>query len=156
MPASGGTDCPYTNTKLQHPYRIDIINAKIGKDSYRIINVLDFLEDGSLLCLGNIKEKCEAKLMMATPSTLLEEVNKETSRIKLQGNYNLALVINSFIRRDILGLEADKEIEIIKKNLGSKTKIIGFYCDYQVTPEKDVAKIIIENNNLCMVLLKHE
>jgi len=122
---------------------------------YRIINVLDFLEDDSLFCIGEMKEGQEGKLMMATSVSLLEAVKQTATRIRFEKDYDLAIVINSFIRRKILGPEADKEIEMIKTILGNRIKIIGFYSDYQIFLDKNIAEFTVENNNLCIVLLKY-
>lgn len=122
---------------------------------YRIVNILDFLEDDSLFCMGEIQEGKEARIMMATPQSMLEEIKRITSRIKIKGEHNLAIIFNSLMRRNILKIDADKEIELIKTILGEKTKIIGLYTDYQIFPEENTGEFSIENNSLCMLLLNY-
>ncbi|MCM8756466.1 MAG: FIST C-terminal domain-containing protein [Candidatus Omnitrophica bacterium] len=118
---------------------------------YKLVNVLDVLEDDSLFCLGELEEGKEAKIMIATPSSLLEEIEKELNHFK--NKYRLALVMNCFTRRRLLVEEADKEIEIIKETLGEETKVIGFYSDYHIFPNIYSGKMYIENNNLGVLFI---
>ena len=95
-------------------------------------------------------------IRMTTSASLLQEVKEIISQIKFIADYDLIIIINSLVRKGILGLEADKEIALIKEMVGAKVKVVGLYSDYQIFPEKEMGKVSIENNNLCMVLLKHE
>jgi len=130
------------------------IGIRVGKE-YKIVCITEFLNDGSLVCIGDLRGAKEGKIMMATPASLLEKVKEEAEKIKASGEYDVVIVINSLTRRKILGLEANKEIALLKSILGEKTNIIGLYSDYQMFPEKEMGKVSIENNHLCMVLLKH-
>lgn len=141
----------FKKSSLGSVYPIGIRN---GKD-YKIICVKEFLNDGSLVCIGDLRDAKEGKIMMATPSSLLEKVKEVATKIKASYEYDIVIVMNSLIRRNILGLEANKEIALLKSILGKKTNIIGLYSDYQIFPEKEMGKVSIENNHLCMVLLKY-
>lgn len=123
--------------------------------SYRIINVLDFLGEYALLCSGTLEENAQAQLMVATPHSLLDSVNLSVLNTE-KNYYDLAIVINSLSRKRILKLEAYKEMLSLKSMLGGKTKIIGLYCDYHIFPDDKLEEFVIDNNHLCVILLKNK
>ena len=67
--------------------------------NYRIINILDILEDDSLFCQGKINSGDYANIMMATPQSLLEAIRKSASYIRKNYRYDLVIIINSQIGR---------------------------------------------------------
>ncbi len=124
-------------------------------NSYRLINVIDILDDDSLLCIGNIKEKSNAHIMMATPESLLEEIKKASFNKRSISDCNLAIIINSLSRRKILKERADEEIAQVSRIFPDTTKVIGLYCDYQIFPCDYIRQFTIENHTLSMILLKY-
>ncbi|MFH1768639.1 MAG: FIST C-terminal domain-containing protein [Candidatus Omnitrophota bacterium] len=125
-------------------------------NEYKLVNVIDFLGDDSLICLGDIKEGAEAKIMMANSATMAESFRKFSRQIEKRRGWNMAIIINSVMRRNILKQESEKEVKEIKRILGEKTDVIGFYSDYNIFPGENTGKFSIENNHLCMVSLKYE
>jgi hypothetical protein len=123
--------------------------------NWRTINILDILEDGSLFCLGNIREGDRVKIMMANPDSLIQETQEIAEKIKVQYKSDIVFIFGALSRQKILKHKMEQEIELIKNILGQGTKIIGCYCDYNFFPQKETHNFFIENNSLCIILLKY-
>ncbi len=141
----------FKKTSMCSFYPIGIKN----NGNYNLIHIIDILRDDSLFCIGNIKEKTEAHIMIATQETLLKEVKNAVRYIKNDFDYDVAIIFNSLARRKILKNNADKEIQNLKGILGEKTKVIGLYCDYQIFPSDYIKEFTIGNYFLSMILLKY-
>ncbi len=123
--------------------------------TYRLINVIDILDDDSLFCIGDIKENSKAHIMVATPESLLEEVRKTLLNKKSFSDCNLAIILNSLSRRKLLKEKADEEIAQIARIFPDMTKVIGLYCNYQIFPCDYIRQPTIENHTLSVILLKY-
>lgn len=123
------------------------------KDSTHLLSVLQCLEDGSLICIGEAKEADHAQVMLLDAGYLFELIPKILQPLKKQSN-GLVFMINSMIRKKLLGTRADEEVRLIKNNLGSTFKIIGIYSDYFVSPDQETREINMDASSLCLTLIK--
>ena len=124
---------------------------------YKLINVMEILDDGSLLCLGKVAEGERCKVMIGTRDTLIAAAKKEAGYIKNNFSPCLVLLLYSLFRRDILKREAEREIKIIKEILGKNFIIIGLYCDYLVTSLpglEEYTAYTVEGSSLSLILIK--
>lgn len=118
-----------------------------------VISVIDHLEDGSLVCMGKIKEKKPIHLLLLQPSLLFESLKGVLEPFKKKEE-GLVFIINSLVRKKILKEHAQEEIKLIKHHLGNKFKIIGIYSDYSLFPNKEIQEIGLEAGSLLMTLWK--
>ncbi|UCC95171.1 MAG: FIST C-terminal domain-containing protein [Candidatus Omnitrophota bacterium] len=117
----------------------------------RLLNVTGYLEDGSLVCLGEVKQDCQAHIMFLHPPHLFATLDKQIKEIKKKGG-GIVLMINSLIRKKMLKDRAQEELQSIKNALGEEFKIIGFYSDYSIFPNAETKKIHWEAGNILMTV----
>jgi hypothetical protein len=125
----------------------------VGEGETRLINIIDYLEDGSLICMGSPKQNSSAHIMFLHPPLLFETLQDKLRKIKGNGE-GLVFIIDSLIRRRILKEQAEGEIRVIKKHLGDKFKIAGIFTDYSIFPYKEKREIGMEMANLLLTLWK--
>lgn len=115
--------------------------------SINIISIIDCLEDGSLVYLGEIKKETSGYITFLDPTLLLNNIRLKLSNIenKSQG---VALVINSLTRKKMLRDASENEIKTIRASLGNNFKIIGLYSDYSFFSTKKTGDINIETTDL--------
>lgn len=118
-----------------------------------LINVIECLKDGSLACIGNLRENVEGHIMFFHSQALLEELKKKIELIKSHGE-GLVFMVNSMLRKKVLRDYAQEESRIIKQLLGDKFKIIGIYADYSFFSEAERREINLEAGNILMMLWK--
>lgn len=116
-----------------------------------LINIKECLEDGSLICVEEVKENTTAHLMLLHPRTLLNSLKDSLLPLKNIAA-NFVFMINSLSRKKILRDAAGEEIRTIHNVLGDKFKIFGIYCDYSFFPDKELRKNIMESGNLLITL----
>ncbi len=115
--------------------------------SLRIINVVDCLEDGSLMCVGEARENEYGHIMFLDSTLFVKNLKSNLARLRNNGQ-TLTFIINSLTRKKTLGEGAKGEIAAIKETLGDKSKVIGLYVDYSFLSDKEKGDIDIETNNL--------
>jgi hypothetical protein len=115
----------------------------------RLVSVLDSLEDGSLVCMEEVKENCRANLTILHPPSLFEKLEYELEPLK-NSTGGLLFITNSFIRKKILKDNAQEELRLINKHLGQSFKIIGIYSDYCFCPSYETGEVGIENGPLLL------
>ena len=125
------------------------------KTGYKIIQVLDLLDDDSLLCLGNIENNSEANIMLSSPQYMMRTLEKSAMEIKHRYSDGIAIVFNSMLRRRILKSDADREINSLKYILGRSIKMIGLYSDYQIISGGYMQEFSIGSYYLSMMLLSN-
>ncbi|MDD4955550.1 MAG: FIST C-terminal domain-containing protein [Candidatus Omnitrophica bacterium] len=118
-----------------------------------LINVIECLKDGSLACIGNLKENVEGHLMFFHSQALLDELKKKLEIIKSHGE-GLVFMVNSMLRKKVLRDYAQEESRIIKQILGDRFKIIGIYADYSFFSEPERREMNLEAGNILMTLWK--
>jgi len=122
-------------------------------DDIHLINVIECLKDGSLACIGNLRENVEGHIMFFHSQALLEELKRKLEVIKGHGE-GLVFMVNSMLRKKILRDHAQEESRAIKQVLGDKFKIIGIYADYSFFSEAERREINLEAGNILMTLWK--
>jgi len=119
----------------------------------RLISVVDTLNDGSLVCLGSIKEGSRANFTILHQPSLFQSLKTRLEPIRNHGE-GFVFMINSLMRKKILMESYTEEIRAIKANLGDKFKVSGIYADYTIYPDKELMEIGMETGNLLVSLWK--
>ena len=119
--------------------------------SLRLINIIDCLEDGSLMCVGEVKEKEYGHIMFLDSSLFIRTLKDTLAPLRNNGQA-LTFIINSLTRKKTLGEGAKREIAAIKETLGNKSKVIGLYADYSFFSDKEKGNIDIETGNLFVTM----
>jgi hypothetical protein len=119
----------------------------------KLISVIDYLEDGSLLCIGDPKENSQANIMILHAPLLFENLKNKLEPIIKSGE-GLVFMINSLMRKKILIDAAEEEIKQIKQVLGNNFKVVGIYSDYCLFPDAEARGIGMEAGNLLLTLWK--
>ncbi|MCF7873451.1 MAG: FIST C-terminal domain-containing protein [Candidatus Omnitrophica bacterium] len=119
------------------------------KNYFRLLTIIDILEDGSFLFKGNLRDKTQGNLM-----TLRDAYPKKDLRKKLEksekNDAGIVFMVNSLERQKILGKKAEKEIENIQNIYSPKKEIIGIYSDYYLFPDEETQDINIESGGLLL------
>jgi len=117
----------------------------------KLVTVTDCLGDGSLVCVGDIKENDWGHLMLLDSSFEFENLVH-----KLQGLGNvensLIFVVNSLSRKKILKNTSGNELLTLQKTLGENAKIIGLYSDYCLAPHEEKGFINMEAGDVLITL----
>ena len=108
-----------------------------GEEEYLLRNILSIENDGSLRLHGNVPQGSLIRLMIGTKESCLAATRQATEEVKkslLGRPYNFILVFDSISRYILLGRQAEKELEIIKEELGKDIPIIGLYTYGEQAP----------------------
>ena len=117
----------------------------------RLVKVIESLEDGSLVCLGELKENISGNIMFLDSDLLFRNVQNKL--LPLAGEEGgLVFIINSLSRKKILKEAAEEEVKIIKKTLGNRFKILGIYSDYYFFSDNEKGDINAETGNLLLTV----
>ena len=138
---------PFCQNRLYPFYPLKIQ----GEDTDHLISVMDALDDGSLLCIGNAKEKDKAHLMISHPPTLLKSI-KNSAQLMQNNGEGIIFMINSSIRKKILAAHSSEEIKAVKAHFGQKRHVIGIYAGYSLSPSKYAHGIDVESANALITL----
>jgi len=117
----------------------------------RLVSVIDILNDGSLVCLGSIKEGSRANFTILHQPSLFQSIKARLEPIRKHGE-GFVFMINSLMRKKILMDSYSEEIRAIKTHLGDKFKVSGIYADYTIYPDKQLMEIGMETGNLLISL----
>ncbi len=138
---------PFVKNRLFSFYPLGISTG----GSLRLINILDRLEDGSLICRGEAKEGGTGHIMFLDAAVPSETLKDKLAPLRNNGQ-GLTFIINSLTRKKTLGEGAKQEIASIKRTLGDKSKVIGLYADYSFVFDKESGDIDIETGNLLITM----
>ena len=119
--------------------------------SFKLINVVDCLEDGSLICVGEAREKEYGHIMFLDSDLFIKNLKDKLTPLRNNGQA-LTFIINSLTRKKTLGEGAKREMAAIKETLGDKSKVIGLYADYSFSSDKEKGDIDIESGNLLITM----
>lgn len=122
-------------------------------NNIHLINVVECLDDGSLACIGNVKENTQGHLMLFHSQALFDSLKENLESLKSHGE-GVVFMVNSMLRKKVLRDYAQEESRIIKQLLGDKFKIIGIYSDYSFFSEEETREINLEAGNILMTLWK--
>jgi len=121
--------------------------------SFKLLNVVNSLEDGSLVCMERVKEGNSGHIMFLDSILSLKNLEDKLTPLRNDGQ-ELTFIINSLPRKNILGWASKKEIALIKKVLGDESKIIGLYTDYSLSSDREKGSVDIEAGNLLITMWK--
>ncbi|MCK4519883.1 MAG: FIST C-terminal domain-containing protein, partial [Candidatus Omnitrophica bacterium] len=121
--------------------------------SFKLLNVVNCLEDGSLTCVERIKEGDSGYIMFLDSTLSLKNLEDKLTPLRNDGQ-ELTFIINSLSRKNILGTASGKEIALIKNTLGDKSKMIGLYTDYSLFSNREKGSVDIETGNLLITMWK--
>ena len=138
---------PFSENRLYPFYPLKIQ----GENTEHLISVIDALDDGSLICIGNANEKDKAHLMISHPPTLLKSIKDCAQSIQNNGE-GIIFVINSLLRKKIFSGYASEEIKTIKKYFGANRHVIGIYSGCSLSPNKYLLGTDIESANTLITL----
>ena len=126
---------------------------------YLLRNIIDILEDGSIVCQEGIPEGAEVHLMISNKESCRNSaiVAAELVKVSLGDRQaKLVLVFESLARHKILGRSAFNEIQAIKDILGYTTPIVGM-CSYgEIGPfgaVSNIKNIYLHNESILIVAI---
>ena len=126
---------------------------------YLLRNIIDILDDGSIVCHEGIPQGAEVHLMISNKDSCFNSAIDAAELVKtsLAGRQaHLVLVFESLARHKILGNAAFNEIQAIKNVLGFSTPIVGM-CSYgELGPfgvMDNIKNIYLHNENILMVAI---
>ncbi len=103
-----------------------------GSGQYLLRNIIDILQDGSIVCHEGIPEGAEVHLMISNIESCRNSAIEAAELVKASladRTAKLVLIFESLARHKILGRGAFSEIQAIKDVLGKTTPIVGM-CSY--------------------------
>ena len=130
-----------------------------GSNEYLLRNIIDILEDGSIVCHEGVPLGAEVHLMISDKESCrasavqAAEIVKESLADK---QAKLVLVFESLARQKVLGPAVINQIESIRDILGTSTPIVGM-CGYgEIGPFKsldNIKNIHLHNENILIIAL---
>ncbi len=108
-----------------------------GEDEYLLRNILSIEDNGSLIFQGDLPQDSQVRLMIGTKESCLEAAVQATEEVKMAlggAPINFAILFDSASRYMLLGRQANKEVDIIKRQLGKETPLIGIYTYGEQSP----------------------
>jgi len=126
---------------------------------YLLRNIIDILQDGSIVCHEGIPQGAEVHLMISNKESCLDSAVQAAELVKASladRPAKLVLVFESLARHKILGRSAFSEIQAIRNVLGNTTPIAGM-CSYgEIGPFgklDDIKNIYLHNESILMVAI---
>ncbi len=109
--------------------------------TYLLRNAIDILDDGSIVCQGEVPEGAEMHLMIGSKDSCKQAALDAALEVRdgLSGHQaKLILIIESMTRYKMLGRSAVQEIQVIKDILGYTTPMIGMYSAGEIAPLQSI------------------
>lgn len=106
-------------------------------NEYLLRNAIDILDDGSIVCQGEVPEGSEVHIMLGNKESCKQAARKAAMEVReslKDRNPQLVLIFESLARNKLLGRGAFQEIELIKEILGHKTPLLGMYSYGEIAP----------------------
>lgn len=119
------------------------------KNDFRLLTILDILEDGSFLFQGTLKNKEKGNLMTLKKIYSKDKLNNKLNEIKDDDN-GLIFIINSLSRKKILGEKSLEEIKNINNFFYPKKEMFGIYADYYLFPNSETQDATVETGGLLL------
>lgn len=112
-------------------YLLPSLNLKSESNRISKAQIHQIDEDmQSIILMQSVKKGMELTILQTDPRTFQEVSNATSFRIESSDSKNeFALIQSSLERKKILGPYAQKEVEMIKENMGVATALAGFYIE---------------------------
>jgi hypothetical protein len=129
------------------------------ENHYLLRNAVDILDDGSIVCQGEVPKGSEVHLMIGSKDSCKQAALDAAHEVReglLGRQAKLILIFESMTRYKLLGRTAIQEIQIIKDVLGYTTPMIGMYAAGEVAPFQNQNKIkstYLQNESIVIVAL---
>lgn len=98
------------------------------KEEYIIRNIMDVLEDGSLVCQDEVKEGSEIHIMLGDKTSCLQSASEAAHQLRKRikkDSIQCLLIFESAMRWQILKHSWKEELQVIKNVLGDGFPIFG-------------------------------
>ena len=99
-------------------------------NEYLLRNVLNTLEDGSIVCQDSVAPQSEVHVMFGNKDFCIQAAEEAAFDVReqLKGKPpSLIMVFESAIRYKLLGRSCQQEIQLIRRILGDEVPLIGMY-----------------------------
>ncbi|VAX37851.1 hypothetical protein MNBD_UNCLBAC01-1675 [hydrothermal vent metagenome] len=123
-------------------YPLGVFNP--GSNSYLLRNAVDILEDGSIVCQGNVPKNSEVHIMLGNKDACKQaaiQAAKEAKKNFSGKKIKLILIFESMTRLKLLGRTAKQEIFQIKEIFEENIPIFGMYSYGEIYPFETSGKI---------------
>ncbi|RLI87169.1 MAG: hypothetical protein DRO76_02740 [Candidatus Altiarchaeales archaeon] len=97
-------------------------------------------EDGSIVCAAEIPENCVIRIMSGDEKSAIEAAKTAAEEAMMRAgepepdDIAACIIFDCISRKQLLGRDADKEIDVIKSVIGKETPLIGFYTYGEQAP----------------------
>jgi hypothetical protein len=130
-----------------------------GASEYLLKNAVNVLDDGSIVCQGDVPVGGEIHIMIGHKESCFSAAKQAAveAQKELRGKIpKIILVFESMARLKLLGKTAYQEIEMIKEVFGGEVPLVGMYTSAEVFPFQTVEKFkkpFIQNESIVVVAL---
>jgi len=127
---------PLARLAITYPLGLRIQNS----DEYLIRDPITAGEKGEITCAAEVPYGSEINLMLGSKKDAIQAASKaaeqciEEFKEKNGSKITTALIFNCIARDKVLGRDAKKEIDVIRKALGDSVEMIGFYTYGEQAP----------------------
>ncbi len=104
---------------------------------YLIRNPIDILEDGSIVCQGDIPTGSPVHLMVTDKDDCRQSLYNAALDLREQlfgKQPKFVIVLESFIRRNAMGHSGPQTMNIIRETLGASVPVFGMYTLGEIAP----------------------
>jgi len=123
---------------LGREFAINSLGIPAWEGEYRLRWPILKREDGSIICAAEIPENSVVRIMSGDEDSTIDAAKKaaEEAMIKAGEPDEVAacIIFDCISRKQLLGKNADKEIDAIRDIVGRETPIIGFYTYGEQAP----------------------
>lgn len=143
---------PYTAV-----YPLGVYQEESGH--YLLRNIIDILQDGSIVCHGGIPQGAEVHLMISNTDSCINAAVQAAELAKMSltdRQAKLILVIESIAHQKILGRSMLGEIQAIKNVLGNNVPLAGMFSFGEIGPlgsQDNIKNIYLQNETILVVAI---
>lgn len=130
-----------------------------GEEEYLLRNALRVERDGSLVCVAEVPEGSEVRLMMGSRKNCIEAARAAAQQALDslgEAKVELAIVFSSISRYKLLGRRDSFEIDAIREVLGGDVPLVGFYTYGEQAPlraEMNVGQSYFHNETIVILAI---
>jgi len=125
---------------------------------YLLRNIIRTLDDGCIVCQDNVKREAEAHIMIGNKASLLRAAREAALDAKKQlggRKPQFILVLESYMRYQLLGKALREELKIVKNILGSDVPIFGMFSNKEIVSSKsketEAVQTELQNGNILII-----